>query len=440
MTYQQALNYLFSQLPMFHRIGAPAYKANLYNTISLSEVTGFPFNNFRTIHVAGTNGKGSVSHMLASICQEAGLKTGLFTSPHLVDFRERMKVNGAMIPTDYIAFFVEKHLEDFDRIKPSFFEMTFILAMKWFEDMKVDIAIVEAGLGGRLDSTNVITPQLSVITNIGYDHMQFLGTTLRLIAGEKAGIIKPGVPVVIGESDAETDDVFTSKAHSAGCKIVFADKLIKTEITGTASSGNTLIRVSDNSSGESEYYTIESALTGDYQQKNAATVLACMALPGVFDERTALPAREHVLTGIRKTVANTGLMGRWQILSQKPLTICDIGHNTHGIPWVVNQIRKQNYSKLHFVLGVVNDKDISGMLELLPQHATYYFCKADIPRGLDAMELKGVASDKGLNGDVYPSVASAYKAAAQSAEMNDMIFIGGSAFVVAEVIPLFSPR
>jgi dihydrofolate synthase / folylpolyglutamate synthase len=230
MTYQQALDYLFSQLPMFHRIGAPAYKPNLDNTLALSEVTGFPYNSFKTVHVAGTNGKGSVSHMLASICQEAGLKTGLFTSPHLVDFRERMKINGEMIPTDYIAHFVEKHMQDFDRIKPSFFEMTFVLAMKWFEDMKADIAIVEAGLGGRLDSTNLITPQLSVITNIGYDHMQFLGNTLKLIAGEKAGIIKPHIPVVIGETDVETEEVFTSKALAAGSLIRFADKLIKLKL------------------------------------------------------------------------------------------------------------------------------------------------------------------------------------------------------------------
>lgn len=438
MTYQQALDYLFSQLPMFHRIGAPAYKANLDNTIALSKVTGYPYNHFRTIHVAGTNGKGSVSHMLASICQESGLKTGLFTSPHLVDFRERMKVNGEMIPTDYITQFVEQYMQDFDRIKPSFFEMTFVMAMKWFHDIKVDIAIVETGLGGRLDSTNVITPVLSVITNIGYDHMQFLGNTLPQIASEKAGIIKPGIPVVIGESNPETEEVFMSRAKDCGSLLLFADKQIKTEAAGQTIKGNTLIKVIDSNSGEPEEYTVESALHGDYQLKNVATVLACMSIPGVPVSESDLPSREIILKGIRNTVINTGLQGRWQILSQSPLTVCDIGHNTHGIPWVVNQIKRQHFSRLHFVLGVVNDKDIDGMLEMLPQDAVYYFCKADIPRGLDAGELKKLADEKGLKGASYPSVESAYKAAEAVAKGDDMIFIGGSAFVVAEVIPLFS--
>lgn len=438
MNYQQALDYLFSQLPMFHRIGAPAYKANLDNTLALSKVTGYPYTKFNTVHIAGTNGKGSVSHMLASVCQESGLKTGLFTSPHLVDFRERMKVNGSMIPTEYITVFVEKHLADFERIKPSFFEMTFVMAMKWFEEMNVDIAIVEAGLGGRLDSTNVITPRLSVITNIGYDHMQFLGNTLKEIASEKAGIIKQGIPVIIGESDQQTADVFRNKASESGSRILFADENITTEITGLTPSNCAFVEVSDSSSGEMQSYTVESPLTGDYQQKNIATVLACFGIPGVFKHDNTVLRREDILAGIKNTIANTGLMGRWQTLQKKPLTICDIGHNTHGIPWVVKQLKRQEYKKLHFVLGVVNDKDISGMLALLPNDATYYFCKADIPRGLDAIELKGLASNAGLHGDAYSSVTTAFKTAERKAETDDMIFVGGSAFVVAEVIPLFN--
>jgi len=429
MSYQEALDYLYSQLPMFHRIGAPAYKANLDNTLALSEVTGYPYKNFNCIHVAGTNGKGSVSHMTASILMQSGLKTGLFTSPHLTDFRERMKVNGEMIPEEYITAYVEKHMGDFDRIKPSFFEMTFVMAMSWFADMKVDIAVVEAGLGGRLDSTNVITPVLSVITNIGYDHMQFLGNTLRAIAGEKAGIIKPGVPVVVGEYDNETASVFTSRAAENNSPLVFASQLISTEIIQETSNGNLLLNVKEKNGSE---YQAESSLTGDYQVKNITTVLA------IADKLRI--KKEDILTGLKQVKQNTNLEGRWQILNHKPLTVCDIGHNTHGLPWVVRQIRRQKYDVLHFVLGVVNDKDISGMLELLPDDAIYYFCKADIPRGLDASELSHAAGIQGLKGSVYNSVEDAFKAALGAAKENDMVFIGGSAFVVAEVLPFVNRR
>lgn len=496
MTYQQALDFLFSQLPMFHRIGAPAYKANLNNTLALSELTDYPYKEFRSIHIAGTNGKGSVSHMLASVYQETGHKTGLFTSPHLIDFRERIKVNGVMIKTSYIADFITRYQNDFERIKPSFFEMTFVLAMCYFRDMKVDMAIIETGLGGRLDSTNVIIPELSVITNIGFDHMQFLGSTLEEIATEKAGIIKETVPVVIGESHSETDRVFLSKAQQCLSEIVFADKALASEIisrniastklcvfssqivdnnhdnlplakpdpnrnnlrpskvnqnlsdsplskvedshskislskTEDSHSDLPLSRIDDNHGNIplSGKVTIETPLTGDYQEKNIKTVVACLPfLKGI--------TIENIITGIRNTIVNTGLMGRWQMLGQNPLTVCDIGHNVHGLKWVVKQIQNISYKKLHFVLGVVNDKDITGMLAILPKDATYYYCKADIPRGLSSSELKEKAVEAGLIGEDYGTVEAAYKTALSRANKEDMVFIGGSAFTVAEVLPL----
>ena len=439
MDYQQALDYLYSQLPMFHRIGAPAYKANLDNTLALAEVTGFPYSNFKSIHVAGTNGKGSVSHMLASIFRESGCRTGLFTSPHLIDFRERIKVNGEMIPIDYVTSFIEKHQNDFERIKPSFFEMTFILGMCWFRDTKVDIAIIETGLGGRLDSTNVINPLLSVITNIGYDHMQFLGNSLEEIAAEKAGIIKPGIPVVIGESSNATDNVFIKKAKDSNCCVLFADKVLKINTLDIHYSNIddhslysvdlTRLPLSAETDINHNEVIIDCPLTGNYQQNNIRTVIGCLPfLKGINSG--------DLTKGIKNTIINTGLMGRWQVLGKNPLIICDIGHNTHGMKWVVNQIHNEKYRFLHFVLGVVNDKDISGMLALLPKDAEYYFCKADIPRGLNSEELTGLGKEAGLNGKDYGSVANAFKNALRNAGEEDMIFIGGSAFTVAEVLAL----
>ncbi|HLN53277.1 MAG TPA: folylpolyglutamate synthase/dihydrofolate synthase family protein, partial [Lentimicrobium sp.] len=437
MNYQEALDFLFSQLPMFHRIGAPAYKANLNNTLALAKITDYPYKDFRSIHIAGTNGKGSVSHMLASIFQEAGYKTGLFTSPHLLDFRERIKVNGEMISIEYLTDFIENHQRDFEVIKPSFFEMTFILGMCYFRDQKVDIAIVETGLGGRLDSTNVIVPELAVITNIGYDHMQFLGNSLKAIATEKAGIIKEEVPVVIGESNPETDEVFTVKAIQSKSPIIFADKILTSSITERLSENrgrslfveidisNLNLHLSNNR--KNKKILIESPLTGDYQEKNIKTILAC--LPFLQDIELST-----IVKGIKNTIINTGLSGRWQILGENPSIICDIGHNTHGMEWVARQIKKQQYSKLHFVLGVVNDKDISGMLQLLPKDAEYYFCKADIPRGMESAFLTEKAVEAGLTGNEYGSVNQAYKAALEKAKKEDLIFIGGSAFTVAEVL------
>lgn len=476
MNYQQALDYMFSQLPMFHRVGAPAYKADLKNTIALCELTGYPFHHYKTIHIAGTNGKGSVSHMLSSILQESGAKTGLFTSPHLIDFRERIKVNGVMISHSYVIEFIEKYRDQFAVIKPSFFEMTFALAMCWFKEQKVDYAVVETGLGGRLDSTNVIIPQLSVITNIGLDHMQFLGNTLKEIASEKAGIIKPGIPVVIGESNPETDEVFQLKAHECNSLITFADQSIKltrskdqqsefltllastTEPTLTTERERTIIKsplaenqdsATTNSSNAANQDSttikpfptahidpqiIESPLTGDYQEKNIATVLACTR---IMLKQSIIVDKNVIVKGIKNTLLNTGFQGRWQILQKKPLTICDIGHNPHGLAYVVKQLKNQKYNQLHFVLGVVNDKDIDTMLTMLPGDAIYYYCKANIPRGLDADILKEKATIVGLHGSSFSSVAEAYKSAFKNAGEEDLIFIGGSAFVVAEVLPSF---
>ncbi len=428
MNYEEALDYLYSQLPMFHRIGAAAYKADLNNTIALSKAAGYPYQSFPTVHVAGTNGKGSVSNMLASIYIEAGLKTGLFTSPHLVDFRERIRVNGEMVSEEFITEFLQEFRTDIESIKPSFFEMTFVMAMSWFRKCKIDIAIIETGMGGRLDSTNVIDPLFCVITNIGYDHMQFLGSTLPLIASEKAGIIKPGVPVVIGESNPETDPIFLNKVAQTGSNITFADKEL------------TVVKVANSdeymelSIGKSRQKLI-SPLTGDYQVKNITTVFACTQLREFRQPLSeTVDLSELIYNGLKNTLSNTGFQGRWQILSREPLTICDIGHNTHGLKYVTEQLNRMKYNHLHFVLGVVNDKDISGMLSLLPKNAEYYFCKADIPRGLNVDELKDLALRAGLKGSTYPSVAEAYTSAKKNARFNDIVFIGGSAFTVAEVL------
>lgn len=426
MTYQETLDYMYSQLPMFHRIGAPAYKANLDNTLALAELTTNPQNSFKSLHVAGTNGKGSVSNMLASVMQESGIKTGLFTSPHLVDFRERIRVDGVMVERDYIISFIEKYKKKFEEIQPSFFEMTFALAMCWFAENKIDIAIVETGMGGRLDSTNIISPILSVITNIGFDHMQFLGNTLTEIAKEKAGIIKPCIPVIIGESEPETEKVFLEKAKEHNSEILFADKCIN--LSHIDSPNSAYANYKYNHDGNIEI--IESPLKGYYQEKNIATVLSAIKILGAKYNLDNL----QTVNGIKNTLKNTGFRGRWEVIETNPLTVCDIGHNTHGIKYIVEQLSNENYNRLHVVLGVVSDKDVTAMLELLPKEATYYFCKANIPRGLDANELRNIACNLGLMGKQYTSVIEAYNAAKKMAKQNDMIFIGGSAFVVAEVL------
>lgn len=427
MTYKQTLDYMYSQLPMFHRTGPAAYKANLDNTIAICDALQNPQDHFRSVHIAGTNGKGSTSHMLAAILQTAGYRTGLYTSPHLRDFRERIRIDGKMIPKAFISGFVAAHRELFDRIKPSFFEMTVGLCFDYFSSENVDVAVIETGLGGRLDSTNVISPLLSVITNIGYDHTSLLGNTLPEIAAEKAGIIKPGVPVVIGETHPETKDLFKKTASEKQASLFFADQIFKASdpIFGR----HLLLDIS--CGGLMLYRNLELDLTGSYQAKNVLTVLQAVS---ELREQGLHITEEHIRQGLQHVQKITGLEGRWQTIGRRPLTICDTGHNADGIKEVLKNIARIPHEKLHFVLGMVNDKDISGILELLPRKAAYYFCKADIPRGLPAEELKERAEKFSLSGEAYASVKEALEQARKKASVEDLVFVGGSTFTVAEAL------
>ncbi|MEI7896329.1 MAG: folylpolyglutamate synthase/dihydrofolate synthase family protein [bacterium] len=431
MTYRKTLDYLYEQLPMFHRVGAQAYKANLDNTVAICSLLHHPQDAFRSVHVTGTNGKGSVSHMLASVLQTAGFRTGLYTSPHLKDFRERIRVNGKMIHKGFVTSFISKNRRQFDIIKPSFFELTVGMAFDYFREQQVDIAVVEVGLGGRLDSTNIITPLLSVITNVSFDHMQFLGDTLEKIAFEKAGIIKPGIPVIIGETQETVKPVFIKKAAECRSEIIFADRhfhaanFILTEMNGLHRSMD-IFR-----DGQLYIEQLISPLAGIYQRKNIQTVLgACEQLNKSGVE---LPP-STICRGMRDVVRNTGFAGRWQILAANPLTICDTGHNEGGLTEVLSQIAVTPHEHLHVVFGVVNDKNLEPILKMLPRNATYYFCKPDIPRGLDAADLLQQATAAGLTGMSYPSVKDALNAAQMQANANDLVFVGGSTFVVAEVV------
>jgi dihydrofolate synthase/folylpolyglutamate synthase len=439
MNYQETLSYLYTQLPMFTRVGASAFKKDLTNTIALCAKLDNPQHKFKSIHVGGTNGKGSTSHMLAAVLQTAGYKTGLYTSPHLKDFRERIRINGEMISEQEVVDFVAQHKTDFETIEPSFFEMTVALAFDAFARHQVDIAIVEVGLGGRLDSTNIITPLLSVITNIGWDHMNMLGNTLPLIAGEKAGIIKPGIPVIIGEFQPEVAEVFTNTASERGAPIVFASEQwelisLKKQKENNESQDSLLdIRVTSTSKNlPLSGYQLQLDLTGTYQLKNVKTVLS--AVDELRNQGWTI-TDEHITAALKQVKTLTGLQGRWQILSTSPLTICDTGHNPDGIQEVLKNIAGIPHRHLHFVLGMVNDKDISKVLSLLPTiNATYYFCKPDLPRGLDAEVLQQQALTFDLFGDVYATVPMALNAAQQQASPNDLVFAGGSTFVVAEIV------
>ena len=429
MNYQQTIDYLFSQLPMFQRVGSAAYKADLDNTLAICKLLGNPENKFKSIHVAGTNGKGSTSHMLASVLQSAGLKVGLYTSPHLKDFRERIKINGKMIPENVVVDFVGTYKIDFEKIQPSFFEMTVGLAFDYFAKEKVDIAVIEVGLGGRLDSTNVITPEVSVITNISYDHTNLLGNTLEKIASEKAGIIKPKIPVVIGERQKGIDSVFIGIATKNSSEVSFANEVFDVEPESPQNGWTQIYSVRDKSGIVFE--RLECELLGSYQKKNIATVLCAlheMNRGGFFI------TKENIQEGIQKVVTQTGLLGRWQILSEKPLAIADTGHNEAGIEEVLKQIRITPHHQLHFVLGMVNDKDISKILSMLPKDAVYYFCKANIPRALAASDLAEHALAFDLNGKVYACVHDAFIAAKENASEKDLVFVGGSTFTVAEVV------
>lgn len=409
---------------MFQREGQAAYKANLDNTLRLDEHFRHPHRRFKTIHVAGTNGKGSVSHMIASILQEAGYKTGLYTSPHLKDFRERIKINGEMIPEKYVTGFIEQNQDFFAALHPSFFEMTVAMAFKYFADREVDVAVIEVGLGGRLDSTNIITPLTSVITNISFDHMALLGDTLEKIAAEKSGIIKPHIPVVIGTRDRNYDFVFEGKARSCDAPLTFASDEWKIRQNNDGSYDLS------HRSGIS-FSSLVCELKGSYQRKNIPTVLESV----LSLQNSGLAIREeHIRNGIACVIRNTGLHGRWEKLANTPYTVCDTGHNIDGLTEVVAQLRSCTYRHLHFVIGMVNDKDVNSVLRILPREATYYFCKASIPRAMNEQELAGKARSCGLQGTTYPTVSEAYAAARKNAIPEDMIYIGGSTFVVAEVV------
>jgi dihydrofolate synthase / folylpolyglutamate synthase len=432
MNYQQTIDYLFSQLPMFQRIGAAAYKANLDNTYALLKVLGNPHLEFRSIHIAGTNGKGSVSHMIASALQEAGYKTALHTSPHLKDFRERIKINGQEIPKDYVINFVERYKTDFKKIQPSFFEMTVGMAFKYFEEEKVDIAVLETGMGGRLDSTNVVSPELGIITNISLDHTAFLGDSLGKIAAEKAGIIKENTPLVIGETQEETKNIFLAEADKKNAALFFADQNYSARSQKTSNKNNQPFYLLDIYKNDAPFLQqVELPLTGNYQLKNLITAIQAFE---VINKGEFKISEKAILGGIKNVKENTGFLGRWQILASDPLCICDTGHNVAGIDQITKQIRGMDYENLHFVLGMVNDKDIENILKLLPKKAKYYFCKADIPRGLDAEILAAKAKHFDLKGKVHPSVSEAFLSAKARANKNDLVFVGGSTFVVAEVV------
>jgi len=429
MNYRQAIDFLYSQLPAYHRIGKPAYKDNLYNTLAMDDHFDHPHTKYKTIHIAGTNGKGSVSHMIASVLQEAGYKTGLYTSPHLKDFRERIRVNGKMIPQKEVTAFVKNNQAMIEKVNPSFFEMTVAMAFDYFARSGVDVAVIETGMGGRLDSTNIINPIISVITNIGHDHMDLLGNTLGKIAFEKAGIIKKDVPVIIGETQDETKDIFLSKSAELGSEIYFSDSFFNCRLEEHPGLyGERQFIINDLSMKKKISGTIP--LGGDYQYKNLQTLFqAVKILKRSFDL-----SESSVLDGLRNTVINTGFKGRWQILNTKPLIICDTCHNKEGLEYVLRQIRNVPNTGLHMVIGFVNDKDTSSILPLFPKKARYYFTRASVPRALDEKILQSRAREFDLSGNSYSSVNKALKAARETASESDLIFIGGSTFVVAEVV------
>ncbi|SEW41562.1 bifunctional folylpolyglutamate synthase/dihydrofolate synthase [Chitinophaga arvensicola] len=427
-SYKETLDYLYAQLPMFTRVGASAFKTDLHNTIALLDLLQQPHHSFKTIHVAGTNGKGSSSHMLAAIFQQAGYKTGLYTSPHLLDFRERIRINGQMIPEDFVTQFTDTmrpHIED---IQPSFFELTVAMAFRYFQEEKVDIAIIEVGLGGRLDSTNVITPELSLITNISFDHKNLLGDTLPQIAAEKAGIIKPGVPVVISETQSEVQDVFINTAQAAGAPIHFADQEWL-EASNAIEDNHFTLTLLD--TRQQQMRRLQLDLTGHYQEKNVMGVLSAVK---ILQQNGWHITWDHITQALSHVRKLTGLRGRWEVIKQHPLTVLDVGHNEAGIKEIMEQLGHVNYQQLHIVVGFVKDKEVEKVLPLFPSTAHYYFCKAQIPRALDEVALAEMAAESGLKGAPYATVQTALQAARQHAQPEDMILVCGSFFIVAEVM------
>ncbi|TNF45261.1 MAG: bifunctional folylpolyglutamate synthase/dihydrofolate synthase [Bacteroidetes bacterium] len=431
MNYKVTLQYLFDRLPMFHRIGEAAYKNSLENTLKLDEFFGHPHRNYKTVHVAGTNGKGSVSHMLAAVFQTAGYKTGLYTSPHLKDFRERIKINGQMISEVEVVKWIENYPVKYNlwNMEPSFFELTAALVFDYFSKQKVDIAIIEVGLGGRLDSTNIITPEVSVITNIGLDHTNLLGDTIEKIAAEKAGIIKSKVPVVVGLTQNETKQVFIETARTHQASLFFADQEYVATYSMLGLDGKQILNIERN--GEMTFPEIKLDLLGMYQVRNVPVVLKTLE---ILVEKGWQISNKNIYEGLANAAKSTGLMGRWQIIGNNPLTVCDTGHNEDGIRMVVNQIKNTPHKTLHFVFGVVADKNQDAILRLLPTDAVYYFTRANIPRAMNEHELVQKAVGFRLKGKSYPTVAEAFNAAKVNAGKNDLIFIGGSTFVVAEIL------
>ena len=430
MTYQETTEYLYNSAPLFQHVGGDAYKEGLSNTHLLDEHFGHPHTKFRTIHVAGTNGKGSCSHTLAAILQSAGYRVGLYTSPHLVDFRERIRVNGEMVSEEYVIRFVEEHRAFFEPLHPSFFELTTAMAFNYFAESQVDVAIIEVGLGGRLDCTNIIKPDLCIITNISPDHTQFLGDTLEKIASEKAGIIKKGVPVVIGETTDETRPVFVSKANETNSSIKLSDELNLVKSSLSNKNGGRIYRTT-------LYKNLEGELGGLCQEKNTNTILtATEELKRIGYQLT----EEHIRNGFAHVCQLTGLMGRWQKLHEHPTLICDTGHNVGGIAYITEQLKHQTCDHLHIVMGMVNDKDVSGVLAMMPKCATYYFTRASVKRALDEEELQALATRLNLHGESYPTVAQATQAALENAKENDFIFVGGSSFIVADLLADWTKR
>lgn len=426
MNYAETVEYIYNRMPLFQMVGKSGYKEGLDSMIALDNKLGNPHKKFKCIHIGGTNGKGSCSHTIASLLQEAGFKVGLFTSPHLKDFRERIRVNGEMIPQQFVIEFIEKHQAFFDEIYPSFFEVSFGMAMDFFAKEEIDYAVIEVGLGGRLDSTNIITPILSVITNISLDHMNILGDTELDIAREKAGIIKQAIPVVIGESKGEIREIFRNRAMEMNAPIFFADETkaekIREELVGKTP--YQIFKIGE--------FNTPTPLMGDYQQKNMTTCR--IAIDAIRTIEKLNLSETTIQAGFRNVVKNTHLLGRWQILSDCPYTVCDTGHNIGGIQYVAKQLENTPHERLHIVFGMVGDKDVSHVLELLPKDATYYFTRASIKRAMEEDKLQGLAAQKGLKGDRYPTVKDALLAAQKNAGLNDIIYIGGSTYVVAEIL------
>ena len=430
MNYREAIDFLFSNLPMYQRVGKAAYKSNLNNTQALDRYFGHPHKNFCSIHIAGTNGKGSVSHMLASVLQASGFRTGLYTSPHLKDFRERIRVDGEMIPEENVTAFVRDHKDILDQIHPSFFEMTVAMAFEHFSREGVEMAVIETGMGGRLDSTNIISPVITVITNIGRDHCQFLGDTLEKIAGEKAGIMKPGVPLVIGESQQETAAVFRERSEALGCSLYYADKDFQVDYSTMDMASRQIMQVYRE--GEAWLENLEVDLLGMYQRKNVITSLAVIELLKRSGQWTL--EEKDVKAGFARITSRTGFRGRWEIMDYNPLIVCDTAHNPEGIREVVEQIRQTPWKNLHIVMGFVDDKEPEEVLQQFPREASYYFTEASMPRAMDKEKLAMEALKLGIHGQVCISPVSALVDARKKAGPDDMIFVGGSTFIVAEIL------